>query len=114
MTVLLCGIRSEPPLALVAAALARIGAPCRWFDQRRALSTTMRLNVDDGEVHGTFDDGDGPLSLESVRSVYVRTMDDRLLPEIEAEPPDSLARQGCRALHDQLLTWLEITPALVI
>ena len=65
-------------------------------------------------TENSVDDGDGPVSLEWVRSVYVRTMDDRLLPEIEAEPPNSLTRQGCRALHDQLMTWLEITPALVI
>src|SRR5438094_7070436 len=101
MTVLLCGIRSEPPLALVAAELSRIGASCRWFDQRLALTTMLHLDIEEGRVHGTFDDGEGPLALESVRSVYVRTMDDRLLPEIEAEPTGSPARAYCRALHDR-------------
>lgn len=114
MTILLCGIRSEPPLALVAAELTRIGAPFSWFDQRRALSTTMHLDVQDGTANGVLRDGDETLLLESVRSVYLRTMDDRLLPEIEREPADSPERLRCRALHDRLMTWLEITPALVV
>ncbi len=114
MTVLLCGIRSEPPLALVAAELARLGAPFRWFDQRRALSTTLRIDVSETGVRGTLEDGEGSLELESIGGVYVRTMDDRLLPEVEREPAESPARQRCRALHDLLMAWLEVTPAVVV
>jgi glutathione synthase/RimK-type ligase-like ATP-grasp enzyme len=114
MTILLCGIRSEPPLALVATALTRLGAPLRWFDQRRARSTRLDLEIDHTTVSGFLREGDEVLPLESVRSVYVRTMDDRLLPEMDTEPHDSPARRNSRALHDRLMTWLEITPALVV
>jgi RimK-like ATP-grasp domain len=112
--ILLCGIRSEPPLALVAAELSRIGAPFRWFDQRRALRTSLHLDVDGVTVRGILDDGDAVTPLESVRSIYVRTMDDRLLPEVEGTPQDSPERRHCRSLHDRLMTWLEIAPALVV
>jgi RimK-like ATP-grasp domain len=114
MTVLLCGIRSEPPLALVAAELTRLHAPFRWFDQRRVHATRLALEVHGSAIAGTFDDGGERVELESIRSVYLRTMDDRLLPEIEREPVDSPVRRDCRALHDRLMVWLEITPAVVV
>ncbi|MET8777210.1 hypothetical protein ABZV58_19585 [Nocardia sp. NPDC004654] len=101
-------------MALVAAELARMRTPFRWFDQRQALVTTLRLEVADGRVGGTIEDCSGRAELESIRSVYVRTMDDRLLPEIASEPVDSPGRMHCRTLHDQLMTWLEMTPALVV
>jgi glutathione synthase/RimK-type ligase-like ATP-grasp enzyme len=99
---------------MVASELSRHGTPFMWFDQRRALSTTMRLDVQNGTVRGVLGNDDVELPLETVRSVYVRTMDDRCLPEVEQLPPDSPERARCRALHDRLMTWLEITPAVVI
>jgi len=114
MTILLCGIRSEPPLALVAAELERMRAPFHWFDQRRTHATSLALEIQGTSIAGTFDDGAERVELGSIRSVYVRTMDDRLLPEIEAEPADSPVRQHSRALHDRLMVWLEITPAVVV
>ena len=41
-------------------------------------------------------------------------MDDRILPELDSEPPDSPARTACRELHDTLYRWMEITPARVV
>src|SRR5262245_36617902 len=99
---------------MVASELSLQGTPFVWFDQRRALSTTLRLEVAEGAVRGALCDGTVEVPLESIRGVYVRTMDDRCLPEIENLPADSPERARCRALHDQLMTWLEITPALVI
>ena len=112
--ILLCGIRSEPPLALVAAELDRLGVETRWFDQRRALETSLGLEVAGGGVTGELADPDGRLPLDEVRAVYVRVMDDRLLPEVEHLPPDAPERAHVRALHDKLAAWIEIAPALVV
>ncbi len=112
--ILLCGIRSEPPLALVAAELDRLGAETRWFDQRRALETSLGFEVAGGGVTGELADPDGRLPLDEVRAVYLRVMDDRLLPEVEHLPPDASERAHVRALHDKLAAWIEITPALVV
>ena len=54
--ILLCGIRSEPPLALVAAELDRLGADTHWFDQRRALETSLGFEVAGGGVTGELAD----------------------------------------------------------
>jgi glutathione synthase/RimK-type ligase-like ATP-grasp enzyme len=49
-----------------------------------------------------------------VSAVYIRTMDDRLLPELEAFPADAPERIRSRTLHDRLLVWLSVSPALVV
>ena len=112
--ILLCGIRSEPPLALVAAELDRLGADTHWFDQRRALEISLGFEVAGGGVTGELADRDSHLPLDEVRAVYLRVMDDRLLPEVEHLPPDAPERASVRALHDKLAAWIEITPALVV
>ena len=112
--ILLCGIRSEPPLALVAAELDRLGAEARWFDQRRALEMSLGFEVAGGGITGELADRDGRLPLDEVRAVYLRVMDDRLLPEVEHLPPEAPERARVRALHDKLAAWIEITPALVV
>ena len=50
--ILLCGIPSEDPLALVARALERDGAPVSWFDQRAALGMTLDLAWRDDGLAG--------------------------------------------------------------
>jgi len=112
--ILLCGIRSEAPMAMVARELDRLGAPVRWFDQRRSLETRLCLEVDGRGVHGILADTDGELSLDTVQAVYVRTMDDRLLPEVEGLRADADERLRVRSLHDRLMAWLEATPARVV
>ena len=43
--ILLCGIPSEPPLALARAALADAGAPVLMFNQRRFAACDVELEV---------------------------------------------------------------------
>lgn len=49
-----------------------------------------------------------------VSAVYLRFMDDRWLPELEAEPPGSPARAASRALHDIPGNWADVSNARVI
>ena len=46
--------------------------------------------------------------------VYLRLMDDQLLPALHGEPPESPRRRRWRALHDALARWSEISPARVV
>jgi glutathione synthase/RimK-type ligase-like ATP-grasp enzyme len=114
--ILLCGIRSEPPLARVADELARMGRPVIWFDQRRAGDMEMQLDVADGRVEGSLLLGQdrAPMPLAGIGAVYVRTMDDRRLPEVERLPEAAPKRLHFRSLHDKLATWLEVTRSLVV
>jgi glutathione synthase/RimK-type ligase-like ATP-grasp enzyme len=58
--------------------------------------------------------GEETLPLEEVTGVYLRLMDDRLLPELEGEPERSAARKHARALHDTLYRWMEVSEARVV
>jgi glutathione synthase/RimK-type ligase-like ATP-grasp enzyme len=112
--ILLCGIRSEPPLAMVATELGRMGAEFAWFDQRRALETSLDVSLAAGRVTGRLRTPEADVDLEAVDATYIRTMDDRLLPEVESLAADAGERRQSRALHDRLFAWLSLSPALVI
>jgi glutathione synthase/RimK-type ligase-like ATP-grasp enzyme len=112
--ILLCGIPTESPLALVEHELEVLGAPFVWFNQRRFDEMAMELRVSPNGVEGTLRVGDVTLPLSDIRGVYTRLMDDRLLPELEHETHDSPRRRRCRALHSTMLHWTEIAPARVV
>jgi hypothetical protein len=112
--ILLAGIRTEPPLARVAAELDQLNVPVAWFDQRQAAHTACRCRIDADGVRGTLRLGHQTLRLEDVAAVYTRLMDDRFLPELRGLPADAQERAACRRLHDTLSTWFELAPGRVV
>lgn len=112
--ILLCGIPSETPLAMVAAELEQVGEPYAFFNQREAASASLAWEVEGGAVRGALEMGNRRVRLEDVTGVYTRLMDDRILPELDGEPEESPARSRCRALHEALCRWCEISPARVV
>jgi hypothetical protein len=112
--ILLAGIGSETPLAMLNAALDELGAQRRLFHQRRSADCAMELTVDSAGVGGWLQLGDETLDLAEITAVYPRLMDDRLLPELKDEPEGSPARRHARALHDVFYRWMEVTPARVV
>lgn len=112
--ILLCGIPSESPLALVGEALDRIGESYMWFNQRHFSSTDMAFEIDTRGISGWLEiDGQG-VPLDAVRGVYSRLMDHSRLPELKDEAGDSPATRHCAALQDTLIRWAEICPARVV
>lgn len=79
--ILLCGIPSEAPLRMVADRLDDLDLPYTWFDQRRAAEYTLDWEIVAGEVRGELRDAANRHRLEDFVGVYVRLMDDRILPE---------------------------------
>jgi len=112
--ILLAGIGSESPIVLLAEALDDLGCEHRLLHQRRSADCEMELTIDAGGVGGWLRLEDEMLDLAEVTAVYPRLMDDRLLPELRDEPPDSPARRHTRGLHDVFYRWMEVTPARVI
>ena len=106
--ILLAGIPSEPPLARVAYELERLNVPVALFNQREAARGHVAFRLDPGGLRGELTLGHLTHRLEDVAGAYTRLMDDRILPELDGEPPDSPARTACRELHDK------ITPARVV
>ncbi len=112
--VLLCGIPTEPPLAMVCQALNRLNTPTVIFNQRRFADASIRYEITAGRVSGWLEFEGCGYPLEAFTGVYVRFMDDRLLPEVVNEPPDSPLRSYCRSLHEALSRWCEVSPAHIV
>jgi glutathione synthase/RimK-type ligase-like ATP-grasp enzyme len=112
--ILLCGIQSEPPLALVREQLDQIGAPYVFFNQRQFAAAELTFEIAAGRVGGRLRLNGDSYALEDFTAVFTRMMDDRSLPELEGEPAGSPARRSCRALHDGLMRWAEVAPARVV
>jgi glutathione synthase/RimK-type ligase-like ATP-grasp enzyme len=112
--ILLCGIPSESPLAMVGKALDALGADYRVLNQRKVAALDIAWQVDGGGVEGTLRLEEETFRLGDIGAAYFRLMDDRILPELEGEPEGSLARRHARGFHDALFRWLEIAPGRIV
>lgn len=112
--ILLCGIPTEKPLAMVAEQLDALDRPYRFFNQRRAAAMAMEWEIVGGDIRGRLDLGGQHLELADIGGVYTRMMDDRALPELEGEAEGSWKRAQSRSLHDCLYRWSEVTRARVV
>jgi len=113
MLTLLWGLPDEEPLAAVACALAEIGGSYFVLDQRRVLETEVTVEAADG-LHGTLRTSDRQITLDSVRSYYVRPYDTRRVPDVMRAGIGSSPWQHALAVEDALLAWLEMTSARVV
>lgn len=112
--ILLCGIPSERPLALVAEALESIGAPFVLFNQRRFAEMQMTMRLDGPSPRGVLAVDGVPHPLESIRGVYARLMEDTALPECRGDSSAPARLQRCREIHGVLHQWLDVTEARVV
>jgi hypothetical protein len=112
--ILLCGIPSEAPLRLVRAELEQLGVPVATFSQRRFADAALWWELAGSAPRGELRLDGGRFRLEDFGGVYTRLMEDSRLPELRSEPLDSPVRRRCRALHEALAQWYEISPARVV
>lgn len=112
--ILLCGIPSEPPLATVRRRIEEAGDDCILFNQREVAEVDIEVRIASGRVTGQLSLRDERYPLEEVDGVYLRLMDDRFLPEVRREAPDSPVRLHSRRVHEALLAWSEIAAARVV
>lgn len=112
--ILLCGIPSETSLARVTAAAERLELPHIVVSQRHVRELAIELHVDDGGLGGRLTGPGYDLDLDDVSGVYLRFMDDRVLPELEDEPEGSPVRASSRAFHELFGHWADIAPARVV
>jgi glutathione synthase/RimK-type ligase-like ATP-grasp enzyme len=101
-------------MALVSAAVQRLGAPYLMFNQRNVASTSVEFAVTGGRVGGSLITDGRTCDLADISAVYVRLMDDTMLPEVEEQPPGSPVRVRSRRVHDVLMRWTETAPVRVV
>lgn len=112
--ILLAGILSETPMALVRRELDALDVPYLVFHQRRFAETEIDFEVNGGWVTGRLRSGEREVRLEDIRAVYNRIMDYRDLPELRGEPPGSPLQLRCRTVHEAFTRWAEISPGRIV
>jgi hypothetical protein len=113
--ILVCGIPTESPVARVVDALSDQQADFAVLNQRHFDDVELAYEVGaGGRVDGLLRIGRRHWPLGEIDAVYIRVMDDRDLPELKDEPPDSARRREARALHDALISWTDIAPIRVL
>ncbi|MDX1251329.1 MAG: ATP-grasp domain-containing protein [Gammaproteobacteria bacterium] len=112
--ILLCGIPTETPIAMVREELDGLGVPYAVFNQRHFSATELEFAISGNRVTGRITIDTQDYRLEDICGVYTRLMDDQVLPELKDEPAGSPRRRYCRALHDALMRWCEIMPGRVV
>jgi len=115
--ILLCGIPTEPPLALVIAAAKRKRVQHLVLNQRELASMALRFSVGSGGVAGCLRIAGRDYPLEKFTGVYSRIMDWRELPENKSRSggaPEAFALERSRQFHDALLGWIEIASCRVL
>jgi len=112
--ILLCGIPSETPMALVREALDSKNTPYVVLNQRKYSSMKMSMEVSGGRATGKLKLNGDSYSVDDFSGVFTRLMDYRHLPELKDAPADSPDLKLCGNLFDTLTRWAEITPARVV
>jgi hypothetical protein len=111
--ILLWGISQDRPLAMVHDALKQRGAAVYFLDQMRAPETVIDLSVG-AKVAGSVRIGGEACDLERISAAYVRSHDSRTLPScLPADQADE-ARREALELDDIVVSWLDVTEALVV
>lgn len=116
---LVCGIPSEPPIAMVVEALTRERLPFAVWNQRAFDGLDLDVRLSDDRLDGRVSIAGRAVSLADVAGVYTRCTDLATLPELagagdgDDEEVDDRARR-CFALHRQLDSWLELAPIAVL
>jgi glutathione synthase/RimK-type ligase-like ATP-grasp enzyme len=111
--ILLWGIAGDEPLALVRSTIERRGSPHYFLDQQATLQTEMEFVVA-REVHGSVRVCGQTIALESITALYLRPYDSRRIRAVAQAGRDSPEWHHALNLEDALVSWAEMTPALVI
>jgi hypothetical protein len=112
-TILIWGISTDPPTASVRQALRRAGCQVTFLDQRRVCDTEVELVVG-ASVDGLLSAGHETINLASVKGVYLRPHDSRKLPIVASAGQNSEIWRHALEVEDILISWSDLTPALVL
>lgn len=112
--ILIAGIPSERPVALAIEEARNEGIDHLVLNQRATLDASLRFESTGGNIGGTLTVEGQRYDLLSFTGVYARLMDDRLLPELIDEEPDSPVRAGVRRFHEAFTAWMQVTTATAV
>jgi glutathione synthase/RimK-type ligase-like ATP-grasp enzyme len=110
--IVVCGIASELPVAMVLAELGRLGLPHVVLHQRRFADTPLNLETAGTGVRGSVRVDGRRVDCADVTGLYTRVTDWRVLPELR--DANEAVVERCQAWHRTLSDWIEIAPGCVM
>jgi glutathione synthase/RimK-type ligase-like ATP-grasp enzyme len=111
--ILLCGIPTEAPLALVIGAAEELGVEHVVFNQRESGTTGICLDLGNRYTGTIRIRGEG-FALDKFTGAYMRLMDQNFLPENHGKGADLQSVQKSFFVHQTLSEWAEITTCRVM
>lgn len=106
--VLTWGIPSESPIRRLLDELDALGQPYMAVSQRHFAETDLTLTADAvGNLGGTLTHQGQTCPLTDITGVYLRLVDDEVLPEFQQLPADDPLRMHTRRLIHHLGVWAE-------
>jgi hypothetical protein len=112
-TILLWGLQTDHPLAMVRDALVKAGCHVTLLDQLAVSDTEVELLVGTS-VEGLLRVGNQTCDLATVKAVYLRPQDSRKLTSVATAGESSDLWRHALAVEDILFSWSDLTPALVL
>ena len=112
-TILLWGLPADPPIAAVRDALLQAGCRVTLLDQRAVHETAVELAAASA-TEGSLRIGDATLELADVKALYLRPHDSRELAQVAAAGEASELWRHALAVQDILMSWADLTSALVL
>jgi glutathione synthase/RimK-type ligase-like ATP-grasp enzyme len=106
--ILIYGRMDDPPLSSAVEALQEAGAAYVLIEQSALDREELCVAVGPRGIDGTLVVGGQEVPFESIRSVYARPL------EAPASRWDQAAAAHARTVHEQLVEWLDVSPALVV
>ena len=111
MTVVVWGVPTESPVAMVTAALQTAGADVLVLHPREFADQEAQVDVRDGTLRGYLHARGRTVDLDAVTGGYVRPVEPELLPELTGQPLDSPDVVRARRVHDALVAMTEVAAA---
>jgi glutathione synthase/RimK-type ligase-like ATP-grasp enzyme len=111
--ILLWGIVGDEPLDMVRLALERQGRQYTFLDQQRVENTSLDLEIG-ATVGGHLVTPEFAVNLREVCAIYLRPYDSRRMRAVERAAPNNPLLRHALNLEDSLLSWVEVTPSLVL
>jgi hypothetical protein len=113
MTVLLWGVPSEPPMAMVARQLAALGGdilivPPGGHDQHAHIS----FGTNDPVLSGAILADGRSVELDRITGAYLRPVEPELVPELAGQPETAPELAHARRVQDMLTGFTEAAPAI--
>lgn len=109
--ILICGVASESPLAILIDAAERLGVDCHVIDQRHLAGQDIEVGVRAGKLFARWWNGVTSLDLQRCGGAYTRLVPVSAMRDV---PSDPHGRLHCHYFVDGLSAWLEMTDLPVV